>query len=534
MIKIFKIFSLPSFFLIANVIHAATPYAFVVSGTSVKVESGEVLTIQGSFLCQDAGGVDGSIDNQGRIDFTENWTNTNSGGGNVFSTSSGRVVANGSSATQVFFGPTKTIFYNLTFNSSYGTIPQLALNTDIDVESHLRMVSGVMNLRTQILKLGISAATPGALTYTAGWLYGNVGSNAGFIRWMPNALFAVADPMGHFPIGSSIDYRPFWLGITGCAYNGGAVKALHTGSYPAWYTVASHTDATWGGGTVLQGVSTSTWDISESVTPGVTCAGTRFDIRFGGDGFGTYVLTDLDASLLSSCVGTYAATTNVTVPLEVNRTSLNRTTMFNLLAATPIQKFRIGTKDILQSPLPIELLSFTAVLNANKKVDLNWSTATETNNDFFTVEKTKDGDTFEQVAIVDGAGNSSVTLYYTSLDPNPYLGKSYYRLKQTDFNGEYKYSDLIEVDVNSDGAFLLGSNIVSSQGGYIAISNSLHEEVMVTIYNSIGQNIKGLRLNYSDKVQLIELPYITSGIYLLTIESISHKHHSSNKIVVTN
>ena len=91
--------------------------------------------------------------------------------------------------------------------------------------------------------------------------------------------------------------------------------------------------------------------------------------------------------------------------------------------------------------LPIELLSFDALLNGNK-VDLTWSTATERDNDYFTIERSKDGVNWEFVCQQSGAGYSASVLYYQDIDPSPLYGTSYYRLKQTDYNGEYTYSDL--------------------------------------------------------------------------------------------
>ncbi|HTL82596.1 MAG TPA: FG-GAP-like repeat-containing protein [Bacteroidia bacterium] len=101
--------------------------------------------------------------------------------------------------------------------------------------------------------------------------------------------------------------------------------------------------------------------------------------------------------------------------------------------------------------LPIELLNFDAVAN-NDHVDLNWSTATETDNHFFTIEKTRDGNSYETVDVVQGAGNSTTQLNYSATDPNPYPGTSYYRLKQTDFNGHFTYSELRPVTFMSDAS----------------------------------------------------------------------------------
>lgn len=99
------------------------------------------------------------------------------------------------------------------------------------------------------------------------------------------------------------------------------------------------------------------------------------------------------------------------------------------------------------SILPIELYSFNGHNNENVN-ELYWVTETEINNDYFTVERSMDGINFVSVADVAGAGNSNSLLDYQLTDYNPYTGINYYRLKQTDFNGSFSYSDLIAIEVN--------------------------------------------------------------------------------------
>ena len=95
--------------------------------------------------------------------------------------------------------------------------------------------------------------------------------------------------------------------------------------------------------------------------------------------------------------------------------------------------------------LPIELLSFNGVSNGNHNT-LYWITASESNNDYFTLEKTNDGKTFNIVGTVNGAGNSNTKIIYSFDDTNVNGEISYYRLKQTDFDGNYKYSDIISIN----------------------------------------------------------------------------------------
>ena len=94
--------------------------------------------------------------------------------------------------------------------------------------------------------------------------------------------------------------------------------------------------------------------------------------------------------------------------------------------------------------LPIQLISFNAMVK-NKTVELKWSTASEKNNDIFTVEKSEDGIEFTPVLVVRGAGNSETLLNYSATDISPSGGISYYRLKQTDFDGRFSYSSIVAV-----------------------------------------------------------------------------------------
>ncbi len=91
--------------------------------------------------------------------------------------------------------------------------------------------------------------------------------------------------------------------------------------------------------------------------------------------------------------------------------------------------------------LGIELSEFKATIEGNK-VALTWATASETNNDYFTIERSIDGIKWDELAKIDGAGNSITTLHYSNIDRNPYEGISYYRLKQTDFDGKISFSDI--------------------------------------------------------------------------------------------
>jgi hypothetical protein len=104
--------------------------------------------------------------------------------------------------------------------------------------------------------------------------------------------------------------------------------------------------------------------------------------------------------------------------------------------------------------LPIKLTSFTASLTTEKVIEINWSTAEEINNDYFTIERSSNGVTFEDITEEPGAGNSSDTIKYKIIDNEPLVGNTYYRLKQTDFDGKFEEFDIIAVSFikNKDGS----------------------------------------------------------------------------------
>ncbi|MBS1582785.1 MAG: T9SS type A sorting domain-containing protein [Bacteroidetes bacterium] len=103
----------------------------------------------------------------------------------------------------------------------------------------------------------------------------------------------------------------------------------------------------------------------------------------------------------------------------------------------------------VNNPLPIQLLGFTATPEGTR-VRLRWTTASETDNAFFTVERSADGTTFVPVLHQDGAGTSQGMLQYEGLDEAPLPGLSYYRLRQTDVDGASTVSDAVPVYFGND------------------------------------------------------------------------------------
>ena len=196
--------------------------------------------------------------------------------------------------------------------------------------------------------------------------------------------------------------------------------------------------------------------------------------------------------------------------------------------------YTVGTKNYIVSPLPIELLDFNAIKNGNK-VDVSWTTASETNNDYFTIDKSKDGIHFETVGTVDGAGNSTSLINYLDADYAPYEGISYYRLKQTDFNGQYSFSSLVPVNYYSgeEGISIFPNPLGTGERLSMSIAGPLNQEMLVVIRDVLGQEYYSKVIVTTENNQLVAIDTdrrLAPGTYIV-IASSSNKMYSQKLVV---
>jgi len=188
-----------------------------------------------------------------------------------------------------------------------------------------------------------------------------------------------------------------------------------------------------------------------------------------------------------------------------------------------------GTGIIASSagPLPIELLEFSAKAEAFR-ILLNWSTASEKNNDYFTIEKSINGIDYVAVSKTKGAGTCKCHSKYTSQDNEPMEGTSYYRLKQTDFNRDYKYSPVVSVQYSGALDFSFFPNPVKS-GDAISFKlnkNSGLKNMAVSISDLSGKELYAHDFTIAGEENEFLLNTLTlrEGIYLLKIKSGALSH----------
>lgn len=165
--------------------------------------------------------------------------------------------------------------------------------------------------------------------------------------------------------------------------------------------------------------------------------------------------------------------------------------------------------------LPVDLTSFTGSCEKNQTV-LEWVTSTEINNDFFTVEQSSDGIAYSEAAIVQGAGNSNVNNYYkTELKSSE--ENTYFRLKQTDYDGQFSYTESIYVRCDED---IHVTDIYPNPAtNEIFVKYNLKDNVAGYIVNVLGERVKNFNNNSDSDIMNISIVDLPVGIYNVVMVS---------------
>jgi hypothetical protein len=194
-------------------------------------------------------------------------------------------------------------------------------------------------------------------------------------------------------------------------------------------------------------------------------------------------------------------------------------------SGTPPEDGRWGTvyAHVPQSDLPVELKSFTASVSKSD-VLLNWSTATEINNQGFEIQRSKAGNDYEQIGYVPGHGTTTEIQTYSYTDLKVASGNYTYRLKQIDFNGTFDYSDEVAVEVTAPVEFALEQNYPNPFNPSTVIKYSIPTEgfVNLAVYNLLGKEV-ALLVNGVQEAGRYEINFdaskLASGIYVYSLKS---------------
>jgi hypothetical protein len=175
-------------------------------------------------------------------------------------------------------------------------------------------------------------------------------------------------------------------------------------------------------------------------------------------------------------------------------------------------------------PTPVEWIFFNATAKEDKTVLLHWGTANETNSDRFELERSQDNVNYNQIANIKAQGHSNEAKEYRFLDGLPYIGTTYYRLKQIDIDGSFRYSKVCVVKIAGGSEYLVYPN-PSTDGFYLSSRNTTETNpVTIEVFNTTSQLVERKMLAISSGTDYFFGKNLSSGLYILKIRDEETEH----------
>ncbi len=292
-----------------------------------------------------------------------------------------------------------------------------------------------------------------------------------------------------------------------------------------------------GPATVLEEQLSRVWRTQKTGTPsGNLIMGFDMNLVNGPTGYGTNanadirLLVDDDANFTNGSGGehTYSPTSGYTA---------TGGTIYFTVPYSDIQSgtgyYTLASVNAMTANLPVELTNFEAKC-LNKKVTVSWSTATETNNKNFTVERGSNPSDMTSLAVINGSGTSLMAHQYSYIDQEP-LNVNYYRLKQTDLNGDFKYYNIVEAICKEGdkktGVYNVYPNPTSGNLNFEVVCEE-GTGVTVTLYDALGRCVlEEKKIQTGEQMMGINLADISKGVYTLRIVIGDNESCTTTKII---
>ena len=338
--------------------------------------------------------------NSGNIDIAGNWTNTG-----TFSAGTGTVTFNGNTTQVIKAG--SSAFNNVKFENSAG----FNVNEAMTINGNADFNNGIVNFMTA-----------GSLTFSNS-ATSNIGNSTSYVNGI---ITKTGSSAFNFATGDGVYWGP--CGIAAPSASSTITAQYFHSAGPLNWTFAYMCPAS----NLHHTSGVEHWLLtSTSSTPNVTLYwNTASDVVEPND----LVVAHYNAS--SSCWENKGAA-NITG-------DANAGSVTNAIPFTSYSPITLGTKTKI-NPLPVELTLFSAECDNNNNVQLYWTTASEINNDYFEIQRSTQGIAWEVIARVQGAGFSNTSLNYDYLDRENPNANTYYRLRQVDYDGRSKFSDIISI-----------------------------------------------------------------------------------------
>jgi hypothetical protein len=440
----------------------------------------------------------GATFNSGNFNHTIDSNFTNNG---TYTDAGGSIAFNGNSIQNIS-GSSTTTFYNLIINNTAG----VSLLKSANVNNTLTLTEGPLNLNSKTLT--INNNTSSAITRTNGYMVSEKTDNSSKLNWNIGSTIASYT----FPFGT-IDgtYIPFIFNHTS-----GDIGNVTVSTYP---TAADNTPLPY------TPILVSNIDDIHGNDNSVNTVDRFWQIDKDGPN-GTATLTFTVTSLEASGIGSLIAQRWDAVGNGWSIPSIYQSNTATSVTIEDVTIFSPWTLTGNSSPLPIELLSFTITKN-NNYAALNWVTATEINNYGFDIEKSTDLKSWDKIGFVAGAGNSNRLIQYTYndlLEGNIKNNNTviYYRLKQNDFDGAYKYTDVRSLNLNSSNQdipviFTLYPNPATQN---INITNNQPaQQFEIRIFNQNGSQVGNYLMDGSIRINISDLKPAAYQIIIINKEN---------------
>ncbi|MBL7856607.1 MAG: T9SS type A sorting domain-containing protein [Cyclobacteriaceae bacterium] len=261
-----------------------------------------------------------------------------------------------------------------------------------------------------------------------------------------------------------------------------------------------------------------TWRAQETGTVGSVKV--RFNLSTIGGVGGVLGANDLNnVRLLVDADGTFATGATSIAPTTFDNTTDIVEFDHNFVAGTGFF-FTLGSVNISTAPLPVELISFTAK-SGERDVTLLWRTASERNNDFFDVEASSDGKTWNVLGRVKGNGTTQDVHDYSFVDNQPFLGNNYYRLRQVDYDKKENYSHTIVVKFASR-VLRVYPNPVEGAELHVIVGSPYSGKLRVSVLSLQGVEVFASELNNDEPHKqevIIKMDDLASGIYFVVLQA---------------
>jgi len=226
-----------------------------------------------------------------------------------------------------------------------------------------------------------------------------------------------------------------------------------------------------------------------------------------------------DVRLLIDADGVFASGATSVAPATFNNTTDIVEFDYDFAAGIGFY-FSIGSVNLTSAPLPVELISFIGYANKDENI-LEWTTASELNNSHFEIQRSRDGQEFENLGKVQGAGTTSLKQEYSFVDSNPYDGKNYYRLKQIDFDKKIQYSKVILLESNTSTtlSMTVWPNPLTEDRVFVSIKGSEKDvPLYISITDLTGKILVESEFTHQQLQSNIELDVssLAGAIYIVT------------------